>query len=101
MLRKYKNFLKRRLQLLSGIVFGLVVVVWIVSLWFPFFADWLFQHHVFGLVLIGLMVEVLALLDELMQGSGIQTNVGSDQNAELNKLRDYVRHQRHASADTI
>jgi len=48
-----------------------------------------------------LIVQVLALLDELIRGRSIESAVGRDQNEDLDKLRKYVRDHRPERADLI
>jgi hypothetical protein len=92
---------RRRVQLISEIVFGLAVLLWGVSLWLPFVGEWLSEKSVFGLILVGLIVQVIALLDELTRGPGIESAIGHDQDADLDRLRKYVRERRPESADLI
>jgi len=101
MYRKLNAILRRRFPVISGVIFGIVLILWLVSLWLPFVADWLTAHNIFGLILVGVLVQVLALLDELIRGPEVQAAVGRDQSEDLAKLREYVRDHRPATADLI
>lgn len=101
MIRRYSSFLRRRVQLISGIIFAALLVVWTASLWLPFIADWLIAHNIIGLLLIGLVVQVIALLDDVGREPVMQAAVGHDQYQDLNELRDYVREHRNCHADLI
>jgi hypothetical protein len=92
---------RRRIQLISGVVFAVVFALWATSLWLPFVGEWLSETSVFVVILIGLVVQIITLLDELLRGPGIQTAVGHDQHSDLDTLRGYVRDHRPASADLI
>jgi hypothetical protein len=101
MYRRFTAALRRRLQLISAVIFGIVFILWTLSLWLPFVSDWLVRNNIFGLILIGLIVQVLALLDELIRGRNIDSGIGRDQSQDLDKLRDYVREHRPETADLI
>lgn len=79
----------------------MLLVIWTVSLWLPFIADWLTAHNVFGLILIGLVVQVIAFLDDLGNEPAMRTAIGRDQYRDLNLLRQYVREHRNSNADLI
>jgi hypothetical protein len=101
MFRRYSAALRRRMQFISALIFGAIFIVWTVSLWFPFVSDWLVKDNIFGLILIGLMVQVLALLDELIRGRSIESGIGRDQNDDLDRLRNYVHAHRPERADLL
>lgn len=101
MIRTYIAVLRRRVQLISALVFGLIFIAWTISLWLPFVADWLVKNNLFGLIIIGLMVQVVALLDELIRGRNIESGINRDQNEDLEKLRAYVRDRRPEKADLL
>ena len=101
MYRKLNAAITRRFPVISGTIFGIALTVWIVSLWLPFVADWLSAHNIFGLIIIAMLVQVLALLDEVIRGPRVETAVGHDQNEDLAKLREFVRDHRPAMADLI
>jgi hypothetical protein len=51
--------------------------------------------------LIGLVVQVIALLDDMSHAPVMQTAVGRDQYQDLDQLRQYVRDHRNSTADFI
>lgn len=101
MFRRYSALLRRRMQLISAVIFGIVLVVWTISLWLPFVSDWLVRNNIFALVVIGLMVQILAVLDELLRGGDLKSGIGRDQNEDLNKLKKYVHDYRPEKADLL
>lgn len=101
MFRRFNAILRRRLQLISAIIFGAVLITWTISLWLPFVSDWLVRNNIFALVVIGLMVQILAVLDELLRGGDLKSGIGRDQNDDLDKLRKYVHEYRPDKADLL
>lgn len=102
MLRRYRAILKRRIPIIAGTVFAILFALWTLSLWIPSVADWLNEQNVFGLIIVGLLAEVLASLDGLSNPRvGIQAAVGNDQNEDLTDLRRFVHERRPATADLL
>jgi hypothetical protein len=100
-LRRYNLFIRRHLQILSTITFGLVLALWTASQWFPPLGDWLLQRNAFDVIIIGLLAQALTLLNDLIRPPGIQTAVGQDQYADLDTLKRYVHERRPESADLL
>jgi len=101
MLRRFSVSLRRRMQLISTIIFGIALILWTMSLWLPFVSEWLVQKNLFTLIVIGLMVQILAVLDEVLRGGDVKSGIGRDQGEDLDRLRKYVHDFRPEKADLL
>ena len=101
MLRRYSVFMRRHARLIAGSVFVASLILWTASLWFDFLRNFLTKNEVLTLVLIALIVQVTAQLDDLSSSRDLLSTVHQDQDADLDWLRSYVRSRRPAQADLM